>query len=83
MPGYRDLFSAPARDDYDAVLRASYNWIEAFIEERGHSPTILELHQGRGITYDMARKQILAMERRGWIAPRHGLMRNIQIKGTS
>ncbi len=70
-----------ARTDYDAPLRASYNWIEAFIKERGHSPTILEIHQGRGITYDMARRQVIAMERRGWIAERHGLKRNIQLKG--
>lgn len=81
MNGYADLFNAPARDDYETVLRGSYNWIEAFIKARGYSPTILEIHQARGLSYEMARRQVLAMERRGWIAPRYGLMRNIQLKG--
>lgn len=85
MHGYNDLINSLARpsphlDDSEAALRTTYRWIEASIDQRRYSPTIFEIAEGLGISYDAARTRLVKMEQRRWIS-RDGRMRSVVLRG--
>lgn len=71
------------RDDMRwAALLITYAFIERFVAEHSHRPTIFEIARARGLSYEVARGQVELMQYRGWIY-RDVLERGIELKGVS
>ena len=73
MSGYNDLIDSlarpsPAPDDGESALRSTYRWIEAFMARAHYSPTLFEIAQGMGISYQTARSRRGKMAERRWLS---------------
>ncbi len=64
----------------NVALHITYTWIEAFIKKHHHPPTIFEIAEGLGISYQVARLRLIAMERQGAIY-RDSRKRSIELRG--
>ena len=64
------------------ALAITYAYIEGFVTRHGYRPTIFEIAQGRGLSYQAARRQLEIMQYWGWIY-RDGCKRGIELRGIS
>lgn len=65
-----------------AALLITYAFIERFVAEHSHRPTIFEIARGRGLSYSAARGQVELMQYRGWIV-RDVMEPGIELRGVS